>query len=72
MSVVYLNVITRLPIPVERVMAKATEADLDEVIVMGFTKDGDFYFAASEPDGPSVLWLLELAKKNLLAIGDGE
>lgn len=61
---------TRLSIPVDRVLDRAKDAGLSEVVVIGYDKDGAFYFAGSEADGPNNLWLLALAQKKLLEIGD--
>jgi hypothetical protein len=44
-DVVLLNGVTTLPIPVERVLEGAK--NLDSVLVLGWTKDGEFYAAAS-------------------------
>jgi hypothetical protein len=65
-DVVLLNVITRLDIPVERVLDGATNAELEEVVVIGYDKEGEFYFSSNKANGGSVLWLLEQAKKELL------
>lgn len=65
-KVVLFNGVTRLDIPVDRVLSSAKKERLDEVVVMGFDKDGGFYFSSSKADGGSVLWLLEIAKKALL------
>jgi len=64
--------VTRLDLPVERILGRAQEAGLTEVVVVGFDRDGDFYFAGSKADGGAALWLLALAQKKLLEIGDGE
>lgn len=71
-EVVELDVVTSLNLPVERILRKAGEADLDGVVVIGWTKAGERYFSASYADGPEVLWLLKLAEKDLLAVGAGE
>lgn len=62
--------ITDEAVPVAKVLAGAVRAELSEVVVLGYTKDGEFYFSASEANGPDVLWLLEYAKKRLLEIVD--
>lgn len=67
-KVVEWNGITRLDLPVERILGKALEADLDSAVVIGWGKDGELYFASSYAGGPEVLWLLETAKRDLLAI----
>lgn len=61
--------ITKLDLDPERVL-KAASGELTEVVILGFTKDGDEYFASSKADGGSVLWHLERAKLKLLNIPD--
>lgn len=70
-NVIPLNCVTRLNLPPERVLEAALEEGLEEVVLVGYDKDGGFYFAASKADGGSVLWLLELAKTKLMRIGEG-
>lgn len=67
-NVVILDVITSLPIPVERVLNSALEADLDTVLVIGYDKSGNFYFAGSQSDGPENIWLCEMAKHKLIKV----
>jgi tryptophanyl-tRNA synthetase len=62
--------VTKLDLPAERILRKATENNLSEAIVIGLDQDGNLYFASSNADGADVLWLIELAKKRLLEIGD--
>lgn len=50
----------------------ATRADLTDVIIMGWDKDGDLFFSASMGDGPECLWLIEKAKAALLSVGESE
>lgn len=69
-NVVTLNVVTRLPVPVDRILDGAQAADLTQVIVIGVTAGGEEYFASSEADGGNVLWQIERAKKRLLAVPD--
>jgi len=64
------GLVTVLDIPPTRILAKAAAAKLESVVVIGFDKEGDFYFASSKADGSDVLWLIELAKKKLLELGD--
>lgn len=68
-DVVELDVITKLDIPPERVLKGALEIELESVVIVGHTKDGE-YFASSIADGPEVLWMLERAKKAILEIPD--
>lgn len=65
-EIITLDMQTTLDIPVERVIAGATDAALSEVIVLGTTEAGEFYFAASSASAPSILWLLERGKHDLL------
>ena len=67
-KIVELPVITKLDIPVERILRRAQEADLESVVVIGFTADGDFWFSSTQADGGDVIWLLEKAKLELLQI----
>lgn len=67
-NVIELPVVTKLDIPPERILNKAIGADLQEVLVIGTDKNGDFYFAASFGDGGNVLWLMERAKIELMKI----
>jgi hypothetical protein len=62
--------ITRLDCPPERVL-EAAIGKVTDAIVIGWDNDGEFYFASSKAGGPEVLWLLKLAEKKLLEIGDG-
>lgn len=62
--------ITKLDFPPERILNKALEHDLDRVVVIGQTKDGEFYFASSAADGGVVLWDLERARHKLMLVVD--
>lgn len=48
----------------------ATRAELDNVIIIGWDKNGDMFFSSSMGDGPECLWLIEKAKKSLLEAGE--
>ncbi len=67
-EVIEPSFITKLDIPVERILRKATEANLKTVVVVGWDQDGEMYFASSVSDGGEVLWLFEKAKKSLLEV----
>jgi hypothetical protein len=67
-NVVNLDVVTCIDVPVDRVIDGAKEAGLDVAVVVGYHKNGDLYFASSLTDGGDVLWLLEIAKKQLLEL----
>ena len=65
-EILNFNGITRHDIPAERVLDDAKRADLSPCMVLGFTADGEFYFAASMADGGDAMWLMEQAKHFLL------
>lgn len=68
-DLVYLNCITKLDIPADRVLEQAV-GELERVVVIGYHKDGSEYFASSIADGGDVNWLLDRCKKNLLDLLD--
>ena len=49
-------------------LLKVAQDKLESVVIIGFDKDGDLFFSSSESDGGAVLWLMELAKKELLEV----
>jgi len=61
--------ITKLDLPVDRIVDASRDADLSVIVVLGYRKDGTEYFASSVSDGADVVWLLERAKHKLLTIG---
>ena len=63
--VIPLGCVTRLDLPVERVLEEA-KAQMRDVVLMGWNNDGELYFASTFPDGGEVMWLLERCKKRLL------
>jgi hypothetical protein len=67
-NVVILPVVTSLSLPPERILNAALEADLDTVLVLGYDKAGNFYFAGSEASGPENVWLCEMGKHKLIQI----
>lgn len=69
-NVVLFPGITTLDIEPQRVIDSAAEAGLTDVVVLGYDKNGDEYFASSVADGAEVLWLLERLKLKLLRIAD--
>jgi hypothetical protein len=70
-DLVFGKFITTLDCPPDRVLESAIGKTTDAVVI-GWDTEGEFYFASSKAAGPEVLWLLELAKKKLLEIGDPE
>jgi len=68
-NVVPFPVVTRLDLPADRIIT-AAQGNLEDVVIVGWDLNGDFYFGSSKADGAEVLWLLEIAKKKLLEVGD--
>ena len=63
--------VTRLDIDPDQVLQEAI-GKLKGVVLAGFDENGEHYFASSYADGGDALWLLEMCKKRLLEIGNGE
>lgn len=61
---------TRLDFSPDMILSGALGV-LDSVIVLGYDKEGDFFFSGSNADGGDALWLLETAKRELMNIADG-
>jgi hypothetical protein len=64
-NVVFLNIETRLPVPIGRVLDGAREQLVDGIVI-GTDHDGRLYVAASTGDAGELLILLELAKGIIL------
>jgi hypothetical protein len=63
------NGITRLDMDPDRVL-EAAIGEVTEVVICGFDKDGNQFFASSVADGGQSLWHLERAKWALMKITD--
>jgi hypothetical protein len=68
-NVVRFTGITKLDMPADHVLESAL-GKLEGVVILGYDKDGQEYFASSYTDGGDMLWLLERAKKALLEVAD--
>lgn len=66
-EVITLGNVTRLDLPVDRILESA-KGQLEGVVLMGYDKEGEFYFASTYADGGNVLWLMENLKKQLLGV----
>jgi hypothetical protein len=66
-KVIKFTGVTRLDLPLDRVLDAAKET-LEGVVIMGWTTDGEEYFASTYSDGGTVLWLVERMKKMLLEV----
>jgi len=62
--------ITKLDMNPQIILQKALEAEMTEVIVVGFDKDGNEYFASSKADAGSVLYHFQRAIHALMKIID--
>ena len=69
-NVIPIGGVTKLDLPVDRVLEAAKSMDLEGVVLLGYKKNGDQYFASTYADGGEVVWLLEMCKKQLLEIGE--
>ena len=65
-KVVILDCMTRLPIPVKRVIKGAEKADLSSIIVIGWDSEDKLFLSSSEAKKSELLWLLEKAKQCLM------
>jgi hypothetical protein len=61
--------ITKLDLEPDRVLTKAI-GELSEVVIVGFDKDGEAFFASSVADAGQALWHLERAKWRLMQMVD--
>lgn len=61
--------VTCLDMPADQVLENAI-GKLERVVVIGYTPDGDEYFASSIADGGEVVWLIERMKLQLLRVVD--
>jgi len=69
-NVASLRLITKKDNDPSRVLAEALERGMSSVLVLGYDAHGDEYFAASDADGGSALWLIERAKARLIKVPD--
>lgn len=65
-KVISAGITTSLDVPPSRVLAGALDANLETVVIMGYDKSGDTYFASSVADGGTILWLTEQTKRALM------
>lgn len=58
-----------MPIDPNLVLEGAVNANLRDIVICGRNENGEFYLASSSNNLPNVLWLLEIARFNLVANG---
>jgi hypothetical protein len=68
-DVVNFNGATRLDIDPDPVL-QAAVGKLKQVVILGYTEDGQEYFASSIADGGTVLWMFERCKQVLINTDD--
>lgn len=66
-NVKVLNMLTKLDIPPDRLLINAI-GNMEDVVIIGWDKNNEFYFSSSQANGGDILWLIELAKKRLLEV----
>lgn len=64
-KVIPLGGVTKLDIDPDLVLEN-NKGELESVLIIGWTKDGELLTATSQADGGEVLWLMELCKKRLM------
>ena len=65
-NVTILNCQTKLPLPAERILNGAAKQEFQTLLLIGKTKDGEYYFAGTDSDVGVNLFLLEAARHQLL------
>ena len=69
-NVVQFSGVTRLPLDPDMLL-KAAIGELDEVVILGFDKEGNEYFASSKAGAAEVIYACERVKHKLNTILDG-
>lgn len=67
-NVKLLPVITTIDTPVPRILAGAKDAKLNDVVVLGWDADNEFFFSSSKSDAAEVIYLLRCAEYKLMDI----
>lgn len=65
-NVIRPDFITKVDIPVDTILEGAREAGLKDVVVIGWIEGEGCYLATSSGDAPEIIFLIELAKKQVL------
>jgi hypothetical protein len=64
-NVIPFTGITTLDLDADQVLENC-KGQMEGVVLMGWDKDGELFFASTYADGGNVLWLMEQCKKRLL------
>jgi hypothetical protein len=70
-KIILFTGITKLDLPPDYVL-EAAKGKLEGFAIIGYTLDGEEYFASTYADGGTVNWLLDRCKLKLLKVGGGE
>jgi len=65
------SIATTVKLDADNIM-RQTIGKLDDVVILGYTKDGREYYASNMPSGPDALWLLQRNIHQLMHIVDEE
>lgn len=66
-KVVELNCVTRHDIPPDRILRSAI-GHLESAVLVGYTAEGEEFFASSVADGAQAIWLLQRGAHKLLSM----
>jgi len=67
-NVIQFRGTTRLDLDPDTVLEN-TKGKLDRFVIIGYDKEGEFYFSSTMGDGGDVLWLMEKLKAQLMEAG---
>jgi hypothetical protein len=69
-NVIQFRGVTRLDLDPDATL-EGCKGQLDRFVLIGYDKDGEWFFSSTMGDGGDVLWLLEILKQKLIS-GDYE
>lgn len=70
-KVIPFNGVTKLDLD-PNITLENLKGKFEGFVIMGYTPDGEEYFASTYADGGTTLWLIERCKRALLNNGDTE
>jgi len=70
-KVIPFNGVTKLDLDPD-IILENLKGEFEGFVIVGYTPDGEEYFASTYADGGVALWLLERCKRALLNNGDTE
>jgi hypothetical protein len=60
---------TRLPTPVNQILARAAGKGATDIVVIGWDRDGKLFLMSSDANGAEVNYLIDQGKLSLLEMG---